>query len=250
MENREIIIQQPENKSLIDFGADNILMLADQAEQRIEAVNRIMTAALAITNEYDWVLIGGKPYLQETGSTKVARLFGVRWEFIGDPKVEVDEQGYKTFTYRMKFSVNNDVIECEGSRSTKDEFFAGKGDKKKSIDEIDEGNVKMAAYTNCINNGIKRLIPGIRNITIKSLEDAGLDTSQIAGYTFKTGTKGGNTGKAEDSGIKCEECNTAITQTVASYSQAHYKKTLCMACQKKMGENQLKNADTKPTSGV
>lgn len=249
MENKEIIIQQNDNQNLMGFEADNILILAEQAEQRIAAVNKIMTAALAITNEYDWVLIGGKPYLQETGSTKVARLFGVKWEFLGEPKIETDKEGFKTFTYRMKFSMKDDSIECEGSRSTKDEFFSGKGDKKKSIDEIDERDVKMAAYTNCINNGIKRLIPGIRNITIKSLEDAGLDVSQIAGYTFKTGSKGGNSGKAEESGIKCEECGAGVTQTVASYAQAHFKKILCMSCQKKASDN-LKNAETKQASGV
>ena len=58
---------------------DNLLAMAEQAEKRIDAINRIMSASLKITNEKDWILIAGVPYLQETGATKVARLFGIGW---------------------------------------------------------------------------------------------------------------------------------------------------------------------------
>ena len=54
---------------------DNLLAMAEQAERRIQAINRIMSASLKITNEKDWILIAVTPYLQESGATKVARLF-------------------------------------------------------------------------------------------------------------------------------------------------------------------------------
>ena len=117
----------------------------------------------------------------------------------------------------------------------KEDFFAGKPDKDGKIkkpDEIDERDVKMAAYTNCINNGIKRLIPNLRNIDVDTLERAGLDVGKLKGYTFKTGSKGGNSGSAEDSGLVCENCGAAITQKVASYSQSKFGKMLCLSCQK------------------
>ena len=130
----------------------------------------------------------------------------------------------------------------------KEDFFAGKDDpergkKKKTPDEIDERDVKMAAYTNCLNNGIKRLIPNLRNIDVDTLKRAGLDASKIRGYTFKTGSKGGNSGKAEDSGIKCESCGVAITQNVASYSQSKFKKILCLKCQKALSQKQVEAND-------
>ena len=122
-------------------------------------------------------------------------------------------------------------IECEGSRSMKDEFFGGKADKRKSVDEISERNVRQAAYTNCINNGIKRIIPGLRGIDVKTLDDAGINTSKINGYAFKDGGKGGS-GKT-DSGLKCEKCGASIGQKVASYSQSRYDGHMyCMDCQK------------------
>lgn len=225
---------QSSGGGLLDTNSDNILFLADRAELYIEKMNKIMEAALKITNELDWCLIGGKPYLQESGATKVARLFGISIKLIGQPVIECDSQGYKTYTYKARFMLKDQFIECEGSRSMKDDFFAKQGKDKplKKPDEIDERDVKMSAYTNCVNNGIKRLIPGLRGIDVETLEKAGFNTSKISGYTFKKGTKGGNSGSAEDSGLVCENCGKAITQKVASYSQSKFGKMLCMECQK------------------
>ena len=143
---------------------DNLLAMAEQAERRIDAINRIMSASLKITNERDWILIGGVPYLQETGATKVARLFGIGWS-IENPILETDTDGHFTYSYKGKFTMGNISIEAEGSRSSRDEFFTGKEDKEKGKtakkpQDIDKRDVKMSAYTNCINNGIKRILPG------------------------------------------------------------------------------------------
>lgn len=228
------LTERPQGGGLLDSNTDNILYLAEKADKYIDAMNKIMTAALKITNELDWVLIGGTPYLQESGATKVARLFGISIQLLGKPTVECDNEGYKTYTYKARFMLRDQFIECEGSRSMKEDFFAKAGKDKplKKPDEIDERDVKMAAYTNCINNGVKRLIPNLRNIDVATLEAAGFDVSKIKGYTFKQGSNGGNSGKAEDSGLVCSKCNKAVTQTVASYSQSKFGAILCMDCQK------------------
>lgn len=227
----EIIVREQNEVNGLDFTSDSIMELARQAEERIVAVKKIMNAALMITNENDWVLIGGKPYLQETGASKVARLFGISWK-IENPQILVDNQGYKTYIFKGTFSMNNDSIEAEGSRSMKDDFFTGRGEKKKSVDEIDERDVRMSAYTNCINNGIKRLVPGIRNLKLEDLEKANLDTKTISGYTFKTGSQGGTSAKSTDTGLVCDCCGKGITQAEASYSEAKFGAKLCRVCQK------------------
>lgn len=218
---------------LLDNDADNILYLAERADKYIEALNKIMTAALKITTELDWTIISGKPYLQETGATKVARLFGISWEKLPgtNPQVECDEEGYKTFTYKLRFYMKNDHIDCDGSRCMKEDFFAKSKGGLKKPDEINEKNVKQAAYTNCINNGIKRLVPGLRNINISDLEKAGLNAQKIGGYSHKEGSKGGASKAAADSGHVCENCGAAITQKVASYSEGKFGRKLCMKCQ-------------------
>ena len=224
-------LTERQSGGLLDANPDNILYMAEQAEKYITAMNKIMAAALKITTELDWVLIGGQPYLQESGATKVARLFGISWQKNEHPQISADTQGYKTFTYSMRFFLGGQFIDAEGSRSMRDEFFSGKGCTKKP-DEIDERDVRLSAYTNCINNGIKRLIPGLRGIDVKTLEAAGFDVSQIRGYTFKDGSKGGAGKKAENSGLVCSKCNKPVTQSVASFSQGKFGAVLCMDCQK------------------
>jgi len=242
MEPTQVI--ETNNTGIFDTSLDNIMYLAEKADKAVTALNKIMTAALKITSEHDWVLIGGKPYLQESGATKVGRLFGISWA-IGSPNVECDSEGYKTFTYKGRFEMRGQFIECEGSRSMKDEFFGGKAANRKSIDEISERNVRQAAYTNCINNGIKRIVPGLRGIDIKTLESAGMDTSKLKGYTFKDGSKGGTSSSSTNSGLKCEKCGASISQKVASYSQSKYSGHMyCMDCQKAISSGGSVNDST------
>lgn len=224
------ISERQQGGGLLEASTENILAMAEKADQYITAMNKIMTAALKITTERDWVLIGGTPYLQESGATKVARLFGISWQLLGNPEVVCDAAGYKTFTYRARFFLKDQFIEAEGSRSMRDEFFSGKGCTKKP-DEIDERDVKQSAYTNCINTGIKRLIPGLRGLDVKTLEAAGFDFSNARGYTFKQGSKGGNSGTAVDSGLVCSKCNSPVTQAEASYSESKFGARLCRKCQ-------------------
>lgn len=229
----DLTAPKQQNGALLATDHDSILMMAQKAEEYIAAMNTIMKAALKITTENDWVLIGGKPYLQETGATKVARVFGISISIIGHPLVEVDSRGYKTYTYRAKFMMGDgQFIEAEGSRSMKDEFFAGK-DCRKKPDEIDERDVRLSAYTNCLNNGVKKLIPGLRGLSADDLAQAGFEMNKIGGYTFKAGSRGGtDQNNADTSGIVCAGCGKPITQKVASYSQGKFGKPLCMDCQK------------------
>lgn len=241
-ENTELMTTsvQSEPDALMNLDFDNVLALAERADKMVGALNKIMAAAIKITTPKDWCLIGGTPYLQETGASKVARLFGIGWKIHeGYPKVEYDGDGYPTYTYRMTFQMGAQKIEAEGMRNAHDEFFAGKKTgknseplKQKTVDEIDLADVKRAAYTNCLNRGIKGILPGLRNLDVSDLERGGINLNKSNGYTFKNGTKGGNTGKAEDSGLSCDACGDAISQRVASFSQGKYGRALCMKCQK------------------
>jgi len=224
MDNTSIEIMEPmqamdagdRSTGILDTSTDNIMYLAEKADKMITAMNKIMSAALKITSEQI------NNFAMATAGSK--RIFQLLSE-----EEEVDN-GYVTL---VKGKENNgQFIECEGSRSMKDDFFGGKPDARKPVDEISERNVRQAAYTNCINNGIKRIIPGLRGIDARTLEEAGIDTGKIKGYTFKDGGKGGAS-KAADSGLKCEKCGASISQKVASYSQSRYDGHMyCMDCQK------------------
>lgn len=178
MENEVAVIndQETEITPILD---DTLVSLAEQAEKRINAMNKIKQVSLKLTNRHDWTDQGGKPYLQVSGAEKIARMFGISWR-ISEPEKEFTEGGHYSFTYKGYFSLAGATIEVIGTRSSKDGFFKkydysqkdenGKGIKTElPASEIDTGDVKKAAYTNCIGNGIVRLL-GLRNLTYEDLE--------------------------------------------------------------------------------
>ena len=81
----------------VSIESDNLVIMAENAEKRVDAINRIKKAALKVTNKHDWTDQGGKPYLQVSGSEKVARLFGISWR-LDEPIMEVDEDRHFSYT--------------------------------------------------------------------------------------------------------------------------------------------------------
>lgn len=169
----------------ITISTDNLVDIAHKAAARIEAVKKIKGLSLKVTNCHDWVDQNGKPYLQTSGSEKIARLFGVSWT-VGEPQTQQDgEDGHYIVTYKGIFTLGNASIECIGTRSSKDGFFKKyKDGKEQSAAAIDIGDVVKSAYTNLIGNGITRLL-GIRNLTYDDLSESGIDVSKITKVEYK-----------------------------------------------------------------
>jgi len=168
---------------------DSLLRVAQQAEQRIDAVIKIKKMALKVTNPRDWTDQGGNPYLQVSGAEKIANLFNISWR-IDEPICETEDDGHFTFTYVGTFTIPGRSIQVTGSRSSKDPFFKKYEWKdnvktEKPISAIDRRDVKMAAMTNLLGNGITRLL-GIRNLTYPDLEAfAGIKKDQVGKVDYK-----------------------------------------------------------------
>lgn len=201
MEN-EIVVA---NTDVPAIGDSTLLALAEQAEKRVMALNKIKRAALLATNAHDWTDQNGNPYLQCSGSEKVARVFGISWQ-IDDPIMETEESGHFSYTYKGYFTVAGATIEAIGTRSSKDPFFkryTGKGDDRKELppSEMDKGDLKKAAYTNLLGNGITRLL-GLRNLTWPELlEFAGITQDQVGRVDYKKNGKT-NTGISSEGALK------------------------------------------------
>jgi len=181
---RQEVIQVSKEPALIEH--DALVELAEKSEKRIEAVKKIIRAALRITNHRDWVIIAGEPYLTASGAEKVARLFGISWY---DMKIEEeereDEKGkFFMFTCKAKFKLGETEIEAVGTSSTRSKFFGWVKGKLRELHEVDIPSVKKTAMTNCILNGVKRLL-GLRNLTLEDLKSAGISIDKITRVTFK-----------------------------------------------------------------
>lgn len=171
--------------------SDKLVEIAQQAERRIDAVKKIKTMALRLTNYHDWTDQGGKPYLQVSGAEKIARLFGISWRFTTDKIQRLDEEGgHFSYQVSMEFVMSGASVEFQGSRSSKDPFFSKKHGKEIPPQEIDRSDVMKAAITNTIGNGITRLL-GIRNLTWDDLKQSGVDINKIGIVEYKNGSKDG-----------------------------------------------------------
>lgn len=191
---------------------ETLIGLAEQAERRIDAMTKIKKVSLKLTNRHDWTDQGGKPYLQVSGAEKIARMFGISWKISG-PECEQQEGGHFAFTYKGYFSLAGASIEVIGTRSSKDGFFKKYGYENGTktelpASEIDRGDVKKAAYTNCIGNGITRIL-GLRNMTYDDLREfAGISPDMIGKVEYKKKGK-------QDNGIVSEEAKEISTAVEA-----------------------------------
>lgn len=185
----EVMDAEVVDNSIVPVASEALVELAAQAERRVEAINKIKQYSLRLTQPGDWVDQNGRPYLQVSGAEKIARLFGISWR-IDEPIREELEGGHYIYTYKGYFSLAGAEIEAIGSRSSKDPFFKRyvyvNGQRKElPPSEIDPGDVKKAAYTNCIGNGITRLL-GLRNISYDDLEKvAGIKREQITRIEYR-----------------------------------------------------------------
>jgi hypothetical protein len=167
---------------------DTLIHIAEQAERRIDAVIKIKQVALKVTNANDWVDQQGRPYLMASGSEKVANLFNISWR-INEPIIDEEQDGTVTFTYKGEFTLAGRSVEVEGSRSSRDDFFKkyfyDASGKRQGERPLDRRDLKMAAMTNLLGNGITRLL-GIRNLTYEDLEKfAGIKKESIKGVKYR-----------------------------------------------------------------
>lgn len=185
------------DKELITISPANQLDMTDDilatATRRVVQLNKIMILAISRTNYNDWVDLEGKPYLVSSGAEKIARLFGVNWvEITVEKVISSDEQGsFYFYEYKGTFTFGVDKIVAIGTCSQKDQFFAKSHGEVKPLSEIDETNIRKAAYSNMVVNGVTRIL-GIRNLTWEDLERGKIDISKIQKVTYDKGKKDNN----------------------------------------------------------
>lgn len=170
----------------------------EQAEKRVDLLEKVMKIAVKRTNSLDWVDQNGKPYLCGSGAEKIMPVFGISMR---NPSFEktfsTDDQGqYYMYIYQGIFSWQGGEIVAVGTCTSRDKFFAWDSQAKeyKPLSKVDESNVMKSAYTNMIGNGVTRLL-GIRNLTWDQVKNMGIDSSKVAKVDYNKGSQGAQTAK-------------------------------------------------------
>ena len=181
-------------RGLVSFPAGEVTPMSektmesiiDSAEKNVALYKKMVDIAIRLTNPRDWVDQGGSPYLMGSGAEKIKNPFGVHISGVTSKKdVSTDDLGdYYLYTFQGTASVGGVSIECIGTCSSRDQFFAYQHGELKPDSQIDEGNVKKAAYTNFTTNAITRLL-GLRNLTWAQIETAGIKKADVGKVEYR-----------------------------------------------------------------
>lgn len=151
---------------LNDLHSDGDVEKALQKAERFQrAFSTIIKRAYNLTNVNDWIDQNGTPYLQFSGSTKIATQLGiniVRCECAKEVLTDDDGKQYIEYTYEaIGVFLGRETHEV-GVANSKDDFFAKRKKNGKTyllpLSEINLPNVKKKAHTNLLNRLIKNLV--------------------------------------------------------------------------------------------
>lgn len=187
-EDKVLAVQPQGNQDIMVTDKDLELVIAE-ADKRVEILKKVLGVAIKRTNPKDWVDQQGHPYLTASGAEKIAPLFGVKMDRLSEKREErEDDKGkYYIYTFLATFAWRGGSIEAIGTCSSRDKFFSWDSNKKewKALSEFDETNIKKAAYSNLMVNGITRVL-GIRNLTWDDLEQNGIKKDEVAKVEYKS----------------------------------------------------------------
>lgn len=177
-------------------------------DRRNKLMDRVIAYAITATHATQWMSIGGKPYPTGPACEAMARRCSVSVTDIECERTDSDDEkgSFYTWTYRARFSLpgGRDVIHAEGHCSSRDQFLGSPPQKeggeppKREPWEVEEGNIRQAAYTNMTNNGITRIL-GVRNLSWERWEALmGVKRDQVGKVDYQQGARGGGRQTSSD----------------------------------------------------
>ncbi len=173
VERFEVIEEAPIQQVITEDFVERLERAADLYQ------TRYLPVCLKLTNVADWINHGTreKPRfsLQSSGAEKIGNPFGMMWDRPIVTKHEREDDKGKFYEYEIEGIIKTNVLRrygwFTGNCSSRDVFFNARG-------RFDEGDIRKAAFSNWLVNGITRLA-GIRNPTSEMLQKAGLDPNKI-----------------------------------------------------------------------
>lgn len=113
----------------------------------------------------DWTEFDGRMCLSAVGAERVGRLFAIQYFETSWQKEEFTDsigKGYR-YVYECRAAMGNRVTYALGVYSSRDDFLGKCDGQYKALEEVDENNIRRAAYSLMKGNAIKSLL-GLRGI--------------------------------------------------------------------------------------
>lgn len=169
---------------------------AANAKRHADLINTIL-----VTQTYpeDWKEFSGKMCLSSAGAERIARMFNIKFFDVDSKKEEFADtygKGYR-YIYEGKAEMNGRIIFVMGVYSTRDKFLGFAKDEWKDIVDINENDIRTAAYHRFCGNAVKSLL-GLRGMPTERFngifKTAGDNPSKATSVNYASGTKGGTSG--------------------------------------------------------
>ena len=173
----------------------DILVIADAIKKKIEVMKKLLDFVVSITFPSDWVRFGASTnnaYLTSGGAERVARQIGITWN-----KYEVTKEqreGYYFYIFESMFKYENPKLDLKievpamGTCSSKDKFFALRGNKYLPQEEVDEPSIMKKALSNMIRNGVCMLL-GLKDMPKEAFPQNYWQSIPVV--EFQSGKEGG-----------------------------------------------------------
>jgi len=169
-------------------------------EKRAELAPRFEKAISAIlvsqTNPEDWKVFGDTVCLSSAGAERVARLFDIRFFETSSRKEKFTDTNGEAYRYIFEGQAHmgNRSVFVQGSYSTRDKFLGFANGEYRPVEDVNEGNIRNAAYHIYIGNGVKSLL-GLRGMPKKRFDQlmsgSGENASKATKVNHASGTQGG-----------------------------------------------------------
>lgn len=172
--------QQP---LLLQLSTDEAEKVVMEIEKQITIRNKVWELCIRLTNESDWVLENGEPFLQLTGSSKLRERFGINIRMDDPIRQQINDAGgeYVMLTIKGTAEFRGRFIEDFGTCSSRDKFFG----KDKDLEDVDLTKVIKKAATNLQNRLIKKVLGFFPEIADLEKQGLKLDRIQKVEYAAK-----------------------------------------------------------------
>ena len=196
---------------LAESHMNHVIAISNKIDAYAKATDTIINAIIKRSFAGDWVCHAreGEPTEKQkanigaAGAERIARFLGIReanWKDHG--KQWSEDHKHYSYSYSADFTFAGRTVHATGIAGTRDVFFSKEHGKMKPIEDIDEDDIRKAAFRGCRKEGVRTLL-GIRSIPVLKLKELGYDTGLIsfAGFQKKGTILSQDEKKADDQGL-------------------------------------------------
>lgn len=172
------------------FAFEKQIALAENIGKMVEAQNKIRMALLSLAQPGDWVVFGeadkARAEIGFAGSMRIGSTLGVSFtDFEARKETGADDIGpWYRWEVECTAHYGGRQVRLYGRAGSRDKFFGKARGIFKKLQDVDEGNIKMAARRAAMKEGVKVLF-GLHHMDPEHLKKHGVQLESAGGYSFK-----------------------------------------------------------------